>query len=365
MKFLDLTLAGMTVRNLALGAGTALCAFFVLRGFQAILASRLTSFAKRTSTEWDDVIAAALRKTHAVFLALVALYIGCAAFIEVKRIHSVLGTAVVLGLIVQAGLWVNAGVSSWLESYRLRKLDKDAAAVTTVGAIGFLARLAVWIIVLLLALDNLGIEITALIAGLGVGGIAIALAVQNILGDLFASLSIVLDKPFVVGDFLIIDGFLGTVEKVGIKTTRMRSLSGEQLVFSNNDLLSSRLRNFGRMYQRRVLFSIGVTYQTPRGALERIPGIIRNAIESQGNTRFDRSHFKEYGDSSLVFESVYFVLVPEYAVYMDVQQAVNFKIHEEFEREGIEFAYPTRTIFLARSEENPDGRHGETAQPGD
>jgi small-conductance mechanosensitive channel len=218
------------------------------------------------------------------------------------------------------------------------------------SAIGFIGKLVVWSVVLLLALDNLGVQITTLVAGLGVGGIAVALAVQNILGDLFASLSIVLDKPFVVGDFLIIDNYLGSVEHVGLKSTRIRSLTGEQLIFSNNDLLRSRLRNYGRMYQRRVAFNIGVVYQTPREALKKIPGILQNAVEGQENVRFDRSHFKEYGDFSLNFETVYYVLVPDYNTYMDIQQAINMKIHEEFEGEGIEFAYPTQTVFVTGTE---------------
>jgi small-conductance mechanosensitive channel len=203
-------------------------------------------------------------------------------------------------------------------------------------------------VALLLILDNLGIDITALVAGLGVGGIAVALAVQNILGDLFASLSIVLDKPFAVGDFIIIDDYLGSVEHVGLKTTRLRSLSGEQLVMSNADLLSSRIRNYGRMYERRIVFSLGVTYQTPRDKLKKIPGIIRDAVEAQDQTRFDRSHFKGYGSFSLDFETVYHVLQPDYNLYMDIQQAVNFAIHERFEAEGIEFAYPTQTLFVER-----------------
>jgi small-conductance mechanosensitive channel len=204
---------------------------------------------------------------------------------------------------------------------------------------GFVGRLVLWTAVLLLVLENLGVDVTALIAGLGVGGIAVALAVQNILGDLFASLSIVLDKPFAVGDFLIIDDFLGSVEHVGLKTTRLRSLSGEQLIFSNADLLGSRIRNYGRMFERRVVFTLGVTYQTPREKLVQIPIIIRKAIEEQEKVRFDRSHFQAYGDFSLNFETVYYVLAPDY-------NAINLRIHERFEQEGIEFAYPTQTLLV-------------------
>ena len=206
----------------------------------------------------------------------------------------------------------------------------------------------VWCIGVLVALDNLGIDVTALITGLGIGGVAIALATQNILGDLFASLSIMLDKPFVVGDFIRSGDHLGTVERIGLKTTRLRSLTGEQLIFSNNDLLQSRLRNYKRMAERRVLFRIGVTYQTPAGQLEAIPMMVRGIIESVGTVRVDRAHFAAFGDSSYDFEFVYYVLSPDYNVYMDVQQAINLTIVRAFERERIEFAYPTRTLFLQR-----------------
>ncbi|MGB3051563.1 MAG: mechanosensitive ion channel family protein, partial [Polyangiales bacterium] len=234
----------------------------------------------------------------------------------------------------------------WLEHYR--QTEEDGANRTTMNALSFIARLVLWITVFLLVIDNLGIDVTALVAGMGIGGIAIALAVQNILSDLFASLSIVLDKPFVNGDFIVVGDMAGSVEHVGIKTTRIRSISGEQLVFSNSDLLQSRVRNFGRMEQRRVVFSLGVTYQTPAEKLERIPSLIRAAIEAQDSVRFDRSHFASYGDSALNFETVYYVESSDYAQHMDILQAINLRIYRTFEDEGIEFAYPTQTLFVAK-----------------
>jgi small-conductance mechanosensitive channel len=193
-----------------------------------------------------------------------------------------------------------------------------------------------------------------LIAGLGVGGIAVALAAQNVLGDLFASLSIVLDKPFVLGDFIIVGDVMGTVEKIGLKTTRIRSLAGEQLIVSNGDLLKSRIRNCKRMYQRRVEFTVRVPYQTPRAKLAAIPKMIREIVESQSKTRFDRSHFKAYGDSALIFETAYFVLEPDYNLHMDIQQDINLAIYSCFELNGIEFAFPPRP---------PAPKREETAQP--
>ncbi|MEQ8215048.1 MAG: mechanosensitive ion channel family protein, partial [Smithellaceae bacterium] len=203
---------------------------------------------------------------------------------------------------------------------------------------------------LLLILDNLGFNITSLVAGLGIGGVAVALAVQNILGDLFASLSIVIDKPFVVGDFIVIDQLRGTVEHVGLKTTRLRSLSGEQLIFSNNDLLKSRIQNFKRMTERRVVFGFGVTYQTPQDKLPLINGIVREIIEKQEHVNFDRVHFKEFGNSALNFEVVYIVKDQDYNLYMNIQQAINLEMFRRFQEEKIEFAYPTQTLFVQHEE---------------
>jgi small-conductance mechanosensitive channel len=196
----------------------------------------------------------------------------------------------------------------------------------------------------------MGIDITALVAGLGVGGIAVALAAQNILGDLFASWSIVLDKPFLVGDFIIIDGYSGTVEHIGLKTTRLRSLTGEQLIFSNSDLLKCRIRNYKRMQERRIVFSFGVLYETPLEKLKEIPGIVKDIITSIENTRFDRAHFASYGNYSLNFEVVYYVLSSDYTVYMDIQQKINLALFEEFQKKDIVFAYPTQTIYVSGAE---------------
>lgn len=329
----------------ALAAGTwALLALAVrtVRG-------RLTRLAARTRAQWDDGVVHALGRTRSTALVVVALWVGASLLSLPPRSEIAIGKITALVALLQIGLWVSAGLTFGLDAYRRRELADDGGAATTVTALGFLARLALWSVLLLVALGNLGVDVTALVAGLGVGGVAVALATQSILGDLFASLSIVLDKPFVLGDFVVVGEQAGNVERIGLKTTRVRSLWGEQLVFSNGDLLSSRLRNFGRMEERRVLFGLGVTYQTPHAALAKIPGIVREAIEAQPDTRFDRSHFSEYGDFALTFESVYYVLSPDYATHMDRKQAILLAIHERFEREGIEFAYPTQTLFVERA----------------
>ena len=256
----------------------------------------------------------------------------------------------VITFFIQAGLWGNGAIRFWVTDYRRDKIEEDASRVTAVSALGFIGTLFVWIIVLLLILDNMGVEITSLIAGLGISGIAVALAVQNILGDLFASLSIILDKPFVIGDFIVIGDFMGSVENIGLRTTRLRSLSGEQIVFSNTDLVQSRLRNYKQMADRRIVFSFGVLYQTPPKLLEVIPSWVQEIIEAQEHTRFDRAHFKDFGDFSLNFEVVYYMLVPDYLVYMDTQQTINLALFRRFAEAGVEFAYPTQTVLFVEGE---------------
>ncbi len=350
MAFLDTVILRNTVETWALALTAGLATLFILPVIQRYAAKRLAEFAKRTETQWDDILAEVLLKTRRLFLSIIALYVAAGFLTLPPRMAAGIRIVTIVALLVQAGLWLSAAMTAVIENYRRRRLADDRAAATTVGALGFIARLALWTVILLLTLDNVGVDITALIAGLGIGGIAIALALQNILGDLFSSLSIVLDKPFVIGDFLIVDDFLGTVEHVGLKSTRVRSLTGEQVVFANTDLLRARVRNFGRMAERRITFEVGVTYQTPREKLQEIPRIIKAAVEAQPQTRFDRSHFASYGDFALTFETAYYMLKPDFNLYMDTQQAINLHIHEAFEREGIEFAYPTQTLFMVKQE---------------
>ncbi len=324
--------------------------FMVVAGIiRFLLVRQLKRLADHTGVPLWSTMSAVVKRTRWLFILILALFFGAFVLDIPDKTRFFINTALIVVLIFQAGLWASAALRVSVEEYRKQQLDKDPASVTTLNIINFIGKIIIWSIVLLLVLDNLGVNITALVAGLGVGGIAVALALQTILSDLFASLSIVLDKPFVVGDFLIIGELMGSVEYVGLKTTRLRSLSGEQLVFANADLLNSRIRNFGRMFERRVAFAIGVTYQTSRDKLKKIPLIIREAIEQLEDTRFDRSHFKEYGDFSLAFESVYYVKGPDYNKYMDIQQAINLYIHEQFEKEGIEFAYPTQMLFVKQT----------------
>ena len=323
----------------------------VLWGIEWLVTRRFARFAARSRFTFDDVIVAVLRATRFWFTLLVAVWAGALAVELEPTLRDRFETVVQLGLILQIGLWGTAGIRAAVKGYTERRAESDPSAITTMAAMGLLGTIGLWALLALTALGVLGFNVTTLLAGLGIGGVAVALATQNILGDLFASLSIVLDKPFVIGDFIIVGTEAGTVEYIGLKTTRVRSISGEQLIFGNADLLASRVRNMKRMSERRVLFTVGVTYQTPRDKLAEIPARIRQIIESTPDTRFDRAHFALFGASSLDFEVVYFVKDPEYIVYRDRHQAIMLAIHEFFEASGIEFAYPTQVVHLAREPE--------------
>ena len=327
---------------LAIAAGV----FFLGKLALRVGVNYLERVSKKTATNLDDHLLSAIRGTKTILLAIFALWIGL-EWLELGSAEKWLDRFGFFVVVLQVGIWANAFVVALIFEAGAKRTDGSEGTRAGILWFSYLARVVVWSTAFLLIVSNLGYDVTALIAGLGIGGIAIGLALQNILGDLFASLSIVLDKPFEVGDFIIVGDLMGAVEKIGIKTTRVRSLSGEQLVFSNNDLTSSRVRNFKRMYERRVVFGFGVIYQTTPEQLEEIPALVRSFIEGQEQTRFDRAHFKGFGQSSYDFEVVYYVLAPDYALYMDIQQAVNLQLVRAFAEKGIEFAYPTRTLFIS------------------
>jgi small-conductance mechanosensitive channel len=262
--------------------------------------------------------------------------------------ESMIRSTAILALAMQVALWLNALISLATEESETRVARRDPGSVTTVRSLGLLCKAVLWTFLVLLALHNAGVDITALVAGLGIGGVAIALAVQSILADIFASVSIMLDKPYQVGDFIVVGDSMGTVERIGLKTTRVRSLSGEQLVFSNSELLKSRIRNFKRMSERRVEFAIGVAYSTPVAKVEQVPALLREAISSNDQVRLERANFKEFGESSLTFECVYFVKEFSYSVYIGIQESINLAILRRFQEEEIEFGHPTRTLYIAQ-----------------
>ncbi len=324
----------------------ALAVSLSLRLIRSQLAYRFGRLADRTSLVWPGMVRGMFDRTRSWFLLLFAFYCGSRVLILPPDAVSLIRSAAIVGLLLQAALWGNALLNFAVLHYSRQRLATDAASATTISVLGFLGKLALWAIVVLMALQNLGVNVTALVAGLGIGGIAVALAAQNVLGDLFASIAIMFDRPYVLGESIAVDNFQGTVEQIGIKTTRLRSLSGEELIFSNSDLLKSRLRNYSRMTERRVVFGLSVTYDTPREKLARIPPMLRTIVESQSPVRFDRAHFRSLGATALEFEVVYFVLTPDYNQYLDLQQTINLAILEQFAAEQIELAYPTQTVVV-------------------
>lgn len=307
----------------------------------------LKKLSQKTETVFDDFLIENIERTVIPMLYFGAFYIALhnLKFEVVDKTINALGAVIITLLGIRFAISILAQL---LENYWLKSLHDEAKEKSLKGLLG-IGKFLIWGAGIIFLLDNLGFKISTVIAGLGVGGIAVALAAQTVLGDLFSYVAILFDRPFEVGDFIVIDDKLGTVDHIGIKTTRLTSLSGEQLVFSNTDLTGSRIRNYKRMLRRRVVFKIGVVYQTKLEHLQEIPLIIRNIIEGIDDTAFDRSHFQAFGDFSLDFETVYYVIGNDYNKYMDIHQKVNLRIFEEFQKRGIEFAYPTQTLFVEKS----------------
>lgn len=313
------------------------------------VAKRLRQFAERTTSSWDDTGVDLIDGFKSGVIFTWSLFVIGKSLQPPEWAQKALLLAVVVSSTLQVALWGFHILQNWRKTVLTRKIEQDPSSAAALGLLYSAVQAVFVITIVLIAMSNLGINITALLAGLGVGGVAVALAAQNILGDLLASLSIVLDKPFVVGDFVVAGNEKGTVEHIGIKTTRLRSLSGEELILSNKDLLESRIQNFKRMWRRRIVQEFGVVYSTPANVIEQIPGWVRTIIQKHAKLEFDRCHFAKYGASSLDFEFVFYVADPEYNVYMDLQQNVLLDIFRKFAEEKVEFAFPTRTIHIASS----------------
>ena len=351
MGLLDQAFYGNSLRAWMWAAIVAVSLIAILRVTRDLVANRLAKVALRTKTTADDHIAAMLKRTRLFFILVISVYAGSLLLDFPPKPTALIKGLTVVTVGLQVGLWLTSLIGVVVARYVGREIGQGSDAIAASTALNFVGRLLLWAGVLLWALDNVGLKVGPLIAGLGVTGIAVALAAQNLLGDLFASFSILFDKPFVIGDFISVDADSGTVERIGLKTTRIKSLSGEQLVISNADLLKSRIHNFKLLQERRVVFTIGVVYQTPYDKVVAIPAMIREIIEAQAQVRFDRVHFSQYADSSLNFEAVYWVNNPDYNLYMDIQQAINLAIFKKFEEEGIDFAYPTQTVYVSSHSE--------------
>ena len=325
--------------------------FLILYTLKQFISARLYKKARKTPTYWDDILAETIKSTSAISLLVFSMLCGVYILDLPDEVNTINGHLAAVVFLFQCGLWISKATSSWLAYKASPEFGQGTQhQVMNMHIISFVTRLVIWTIVLLLILSNLGINITALIASLGIGGIAVALAVQNILGDLFASLSIAIDKPFEVGDSIVIDDLNGTVKYVGLKTTRRSSISGEELIISNADLLKCRIHNFKKMQERRMVFTIGVTFDTPPEKLHRINQIVEKIFGQITTTRLERVHFNNIGQSSLNFEIVYYVKSADYSIAMDAQQEVNLSLIDHFSAEKIEFAFPTRTLYLAKDE---------------
>jgi small-conductance mechanosensitive channel len=354
-EFLAQTYLGNTYHTWAVALLILLGSFLLLGIAKRIVHHHLTRLAARTTNDVDDLIADLVKRTKRFFLFVMALWLAhhfidwsaavpSDADAKTSKVEIVIRDILTIGFWAQVGCWA-IGLVAYATSRAMRgKSEDDPARTMGVTVLSFLGHTIVWSIVVLSCLNGLGFAVGPLIASLGVGGIAVALALQNVLGDLFASITILLDKPFVVGDGVQIGEFNGTIERIGVKTTRLRSVNGEEIVMGNNDLVSSRIRNFKRLNERRVVLTIGIEFDTPVDVVAEVPAILAEIIGRVPGTRFDRAHFKGFGDSALQFEAVYFCTSAEYIAMMDVQQAVNLAILRRFEKDHISFAFPTQTV---------------------
>jgi len=329
----------------------ALVVYLALYLVQSVVVNRLSKLAEKTDTDFDDALVDVIRNTRGFFFVALAIYAGIRGLYIHPRLIGPIEKTLELSFLFQVGLWAS-GLVAFLVRRSLEKRDhaSDRIGIAAVNAIGITVKVISWVLIVLVAIQTVFDKpVTGLIAGLGVGGIALALAVQNILGDLLAAVAIVFDRPFDVGDTIQVDQLVGKVEQIGLKTTRLRSASGEQLIMGNGELLKSRLRNYKRMYERRALLHLDLEYGTDPSVIERVPVMLRQIVESQKGVRFERSHFAGFMENALRIETVYFVLDPDYSRFMDVQQAINIAILKRFAAEKIAFAFPTRTVELKMS----------------
>lgn len=340
---------GNTLRSWIIALVVAAVIFAALAVIRALLVSRLSRVARRTTSDLDDAVVELIRRTRWYFMAAIAVGVARRDLVLPAELTRPLDSALELLVLVQVGVWFSGLVGFYTTRSMSRRGEAaDRLGIAAIRAMGVAARVIAWAVLVLVALQFVfDKNVTALITVGGVGGIALALAVQNILGDVLAAFAIVFDKPFDVGDFIVVDSVAGSVQQIGLKTTRVASLSGEQIILSNSDLLKSRIHNYARMTQRRVVFTLNVTYDTPPEVMARVPAIIRQIVEKQTSVKFDRSHFSAMADSWLSFETVYYVLSADYTLYMDIQQTIYLEVLRRFAAEGIEFAFPSRTLYMA------------------
>ncbi len=320
----------------------------VLWAIKRIALSRFKKIVHKIGGSVGDTVVHTVEQIGPLFYGAVAAAITLTFASLPPKATTILHNVILVILIIEATRITQRIVQFLLERRLVPLGERPNESILALLKIS--TKIVLWALAILLILSNLGIEVTALIASLGVGGIAVALAVQNILGDLFNSISLYVDRPFETGDFIVVGPHMGTVQRVGLKTTRILALSGEELVISNSELTAARIQNFKKMQERRVLFTFGLEYGTSTALLKRAKEIVAQSIQATEKTRLDRVHFKEFGDSALLFEVVYYVNSSDYNVHMDIRENLNLTIAEAFEREDIRMAFPTQTVHLIRDE---------------
>lgn len=322
-------------------AGTVII-YWLLRSLIGFISSRLGRFSNDHSSRFYNIAVEMLRTTSRLLLFIFSLLIAL-KFVDLPAAwHSRISHGWFIALMLQFALWLDCGVRLWLRNM-LREPSHVRNPVTMV-ILGIMLRVFIWAIMMLAILSNMGVNITALVASLGVGGIAVALAIQTVLSDVFASLAIGLDKPFEIGDFIVFNDVAGSIEHIGLKTTRIRSLSGEQIVCANAVLLQQTIHNYKRMQERRIQFRFGISYNTPAEKARQIGGIVKEIIQGVGQTRFDRAHFLSFDVSQLTYEVIYFVTDADYNKYMDIQQEINLQLMERLAALDVHFAFPIRHV---------------------
>lgn len=337
-----------TVQEYCIALGIIVLGLILVRIVKRVILLQLKNLARRTDSNFDNYLFDSLERFGIPALYIIVTYIGIHYLTFTEKVENVLRIGLTIAVTFLVIRLISTAILSLLKSYVRKKNEKDAEEkVKQLSGIMLIINVIIWTIGLLFLFNNMGYNVTAVIAGLGVGGIAIALAAQSILGDLFNYFVIFFDRPFEIGDFIIIDDKLGSVEYIGIKSTRLKSLSGEQLIFSNSDLTESRIHNYKKMEKRRVVFTIRVPLETPLEQVKKIPQVLKSIVLSQKNITFDRAHFFAYGEFSLDFEIVYYVLSSDYNIYMDIQQQINFQIYEALEKMGVSIAYPSRKLWFA------------------
>ena len=306
----------------------------------------LRRWAAKTENIYDDAVVGIIERDLIPIAYIASFYLAIGSLV----LHPILDRTIKVMVVIISTIFAirlfSAAIEYIVKIYWLNYQPDNVNLEQSIDAIIPALRIAIWLIGIVFLLDNLGFDISAVVTSLGIGGVAIALASQGVLQDLFSYFSILLDRPFELGDFIIVGDYLGTVEYVGIKTTRLRSINGEQIIMSNTDLVGSRIRNCKRMRQRRIVLKFGVVYETSAEKLAQIPDLIREIIEATENASCDRAHFSGYGEYSLDFEVVYFINTSDYAVYMNAQQEINLAIKTKFAEREIEFAYPTQIAYL-------------------